>query len=192
MKSVADMTPEEHEAHKARCKAYRKRTIERWRQYDRDQRGPGGWGREKKLENDRARHARNKETYKSKRKAYFDARKGLKRQYDIEYRDRNAAELLDKQKRYYSANKSGYYARVMKRNAQKLKACPKWANHFFIEEAYDLALRRSAATGIKWDVDHIVPLQSPLVCGLHSHDNIRVIPAKINRSKGNRHWPDMP
>ena len=41
-------------------------------------------------------------------------------------------------------------------------------------------------------VDHIVPLQSPLVCGLHVHDNLRVILAVDNASKANRHWPDMP
>ena len=79
-----------------------------------------------------------------------------------------------------------------KRRAAKINATPSWANLFFIEEAYDLARLRSQATGFKWHVDHIVPLRSKKVCGLHVEANLRVIPATHNIAKGNRHWPDMP
>ena len=81
------------------------------------------------------------------------------------------------------------------RKAQQLRATPAWANKFFIAEAYDLAARRSALkTGgrAEWHVDHVVPLKSKLVCGLHVENNLRVIPAVVNIAKGNRHWPDMP
>lgn len=80
------------------------------------------------------------------------------------------------------------------RRAKKLQATPPWANQFFIEEIYDLAKRRTRLMtgGHKWHVDHIVPLKSDLVCGLHVHNNLRVIPGVLNASKGNRHWPDMP
>lgn len=46
--------------------------------------------------------------------------------------------------------------------------------------------------GFQWHVDHIVPLTSQIVCGLHSHTNIRVIPGAENISKNNRIWEDMP
>lgn len=75
---------------------------------------------------------------------------------------------------------------------RKRQAIPGWANEFFIEEAYHLAQLRSAMTGFVWHVDHIVPLTSPIVCGLHTHDNLQVIPGVLNISKGNRYWPDMP
>jgi 5-methylcytosine-specific restriction endonuclease McrA len=45
---------------------------------------------------------------------------------------------------------------------------------------------------VKHEVDHIVPLKSPLVCGLHVEHNLQVIPATQNRRKHNRVWPDMP
>jgi hypothetical protein len=79
-----------------------------------------------------------------------------------------------------------------KRRAAKVGATPAWANDFFIKEAYHLANLRSKLTGYKWHVDHIVPLQSAIVCGLHVENNLRVIPASVNQSKNNRHWPDMP
>jgi hypothetical protein len=37
-----------------------------------------------------------------------------------------------------------------------------------------------------------VPLRSKLVSGLHVENNLRVIPARENNQKKNKHWPDMP
>lgn len=78
------------------------------------------------------------------------------------------------------------------RYARKMRAVPKWINEFFISEAYDLAKLRTAILGFEWNVDHIVPLQSKIVCGLHVENNLQVIPANQNIVKGNRYWPDMP
>lgn len=99
------------------------------------------------------------------------------------------------QKRWRDRNPVQILARTRRYQAKKLHATPKWANQFFIEEAYDLAARRTAIKcgGIaKWHVDHIVPLQHKLVCGLHVEHNLQVIPAVQNFSKNNRYWPDMP
>lgn len=75
---------------------------------------------------------------------------------------------------------------------RKRRAVPSWANTFFMEEAYALAQLRTRVLGYEWEVDHIVPLRSPIVCGLHTHDNLQVIPARLNYLKSNRYWPDMP
>ena len=69
---------------------------------------------------------------------------------------------------------------------------PKWANEFFISEVYELARKRTNMMGFVWHVDHIVPLTSKRVCGLHCEFNLQVIPGSANNAKGNRHWPDMP
>ena len=47
-------------------------------------------------------------------------------------------------------------------------------------------------TEIKWEVDHIVPIKSKIVCGLHTEQNLRIVPRRVNRSKNNRYWPQMP
>jgi hypothetical protein len=74
-----------------------------------------------------------------------------------------------------------------------LNAMPVWADALLIQQFYDCctAHNKQMTTGVRWHVDHIVPLQSPLVCGLHTHDNLRVVTGSANLSKSNRYWPDM-
>ena len=95
-------------------------------------------------------------------------------------------------KAYEKANPEKVNAKDARRKAAKLRAMPAWANQFFIEETYDLAQRRSKLFGFKWHVDHVVPLQSSVVCGLHVPANLAVIPWLQNHAKGNRYWPGMP
>lgn len=81
-------------------------------------------------------------------------------------------------------------ANTGRRRASKLRAEPSWANTFFIAEAYRLAKLREKVCGGKWHVDHVVPLRSKLVCGLHVANNLQVIPASVNQRKSNTSWPD--
>ncbi len=81
-------------------------------------------------------------------------------------------------------------ANAIRRYAQKVNATPQWANIAEIQSFYDLcaALR---SIGIDCEVDHIVPIRSPKVCGLHIAENLQIINSLENKSKGNRYWPDM-
>lgn len=83
-------------------------------------------------------------------------------------------------------------ADTAKRQLRLYQAYPAWADDDIIAEAYALARLRTALTGIPWQVDHIVPLNSDLVCGLHWEGNLQVIPAVANLAKSNDWWPDMP
>lgn len=93
-------------------------------------------------------------------------------------------------RRWSEENPGKVSSRTARHRAADLCAMPKWANEFFIEEAYELARRRTEATGYPWEVDHIVPLNHPDVCGLHVEHNLQVIPMVANRAKGNR-WTSL-
>ena len=60
-------------------------------------------------------------------------------------------------------------------------------------EAYDLAKKREQTTGIKWHVDHIVPIFYKQACGLNNAFNLQVVPAEWNTRKSNKsmdtYWP---
>lgn len=108
------------------------------------------------------------------------------------YQRENPAKRNANHSRWCRKNPAKVNAYSKKRKAAKRRATVPWSIDFFVQEAYDLARRRTIATGCRWEVDHIVPLRSKLVCGLHAHTNVRVIPAAENYAKRNYHWPDMP
>jgi hypothetical protein len=58
--------------------------------------------------------------------------------------------------------------------------------------ATDITLLMIASTVPGTHVDHIVPLVSKFVCGLHCEANLQLLPGPENQRKGNRVWPDMP
>lgn len=86
----------------------------------------------------------------------------------------------------YYRNKDAYKRRATERRAYKGRAIPKWADARMTNGLYVIARRISECTGMQWHVDHIVPLKGRTVCGLHSPENLRVIPATLNMSKGAR------
>lgn len=114
------------------------------------------------------------------------------RKASAKYRTKNLQATRDRIEDWRKRNLGARAAYTRKRHAIKMGAVPKWANQFFIMEIYDLARLRTKVMGFKWHVDHIVPLKHPLVCGLHTEHNLRVIPAIDNMRKNNRYWPDMP
>ena len=137
----------------------------------------------------RKRNMENKRLAAAKWRA---ANPGRQISMQAQWRADNQERFKKRIKMWNQANKDKCNAWVARRRSAKFRATPKWANAFFISEAYHLAALRTKATGFAWHVDHIVPLRSKLVCGLHVEHNLQVIPASQNSRKKNYYWPNMP
>jgi hypothetical protein len=85
-------------------------------------------------------------------------------------------------------------ARCALRRSNRRRATPVWFNaeKEGIEFVYRVAKELSERVGYLFHVDHIVPLKSDLVCGLHTLANLQLLPSTKNLIKGNKFWPDMP
>lgn len=108
------------------------------------------------------------------------------------YREANRQKTRDAALRWQRDNPGKVNAANAARYAAKLRATPGWANLDEIAKFYEEAEKLAKIHCVDYHVDHVVPLRSKLVCGLHCEANLEVIPAFENRSKGNRRWPDMP
>lgn len=104
---------------------------------------------------------------------------------------RNADRVKVRMAKWKADNKAAVCAISGRYRAARRGATPLWANRADIDMWYEVAEVLSRG-GVEFHVDHVVPLQSKRVCGLHTHDNLTVIPWFQNLAKGNRQWPDMP
>lgn len=73
-----------------------------------------------------------------------------------------------------------------KRRAEKIKATPAWVDFPKVGEFYSSARLKTIETGVFHVVDHVVPLRGKNVCGLHVHNNLRVITEGENLRKSNK------
>ncbi len=97
----------------------------------------------------------------------------------------------DRNREWRRNNPHKHAAMSGKRRARKLQATPPWANPKYIQLFYEMARTESDRIGTPVHVDHIVPLRSKRVCGLHCEHNLQLLTAEMNLSKSNKVWPDM-
>ncbi|WP_290646590.1 hypothetical protein, partial [Aquabacterium sp.] len=108
-------------------------------------------------------------------------RKG--RELRIKYKDARR----EYNQRYRAENRDLYARCERERYARKRNAMPAWADLEKIAAFYAEARRLTLETGIQHEVDHIYPLNSPTICGLHVHQNMQILTRSENASKGNRY-----
>lgn len=204
-------TPEEKAKHAAYMRKYYYANKEKWlagaKRYREENKGAVSERKKKYFQSD-AGKAMSKRSYEKNREkiiAYQKKRRlenpeKIKEQEKRKY-EKHKEKILARVKKYaqenpevkrrasakfMSLNKDRYNAWGAKYRAVKKNAIPKWADLDAISEAY----KEAEYHGLH--VDHIIPLQSKYVCGLHVWDNLQLLTESKNKAKGNRYWPDMP
>lgn len=124
----------------------------------------------------------NKERFNARNRKFHAANP----HYAVEYRLRNAGKIAIQRAAWVKQNPDKARAMWANRRSAEYRAVPGWVDRIAIRRVY------AEATKYRLQVDHIVPLMHPRVCGLHTVANLQLLSAEENRRKGNRYWPDMP
>lgn len=152
--------------------------------------------KQNRIEGVRRSYAENPEKYRE--------RSRLNRQNNRESVGASAKKSRAKKQEYYREFARLYYHKnkdvigprnreqSMRRYINQELATPPWADRSSILEIYKKAHELTSSTGVKHQVDHIVPITSKLVCGLHVQNNLQILDKIENIKKGNRMWPGHP
>lgn len=104
-------------------------------------------------------------------------------------RNRPAEDQREYRRSWKKANPEYTQASSNARKRRARHATPPWltAEHKQqIREMYLTARRLTKSTGVKYVVDHIVPLRSEEVCGLHVPWNLQILTHNDNCAKSNK------
>lgn len=144
------------------------------------------------LSNSKLWYENNRDKKLISSRQWYEENKGRKLQTSEEWRKANPEKVKQAGSNWRRNNifKSRRYGQD--KRARKIRATPSWANKEYITIFYQIAIEEEKRISEKCHVDHIVPLKSDLVCGLHCEYNLQVLKYSENIKKGNRYWPDMP
>lgn len=127
------------------------------------------------------------EARREKKRAYCAAWRAANREQQSALSKAWYAANLEKTKAatraWQRANPGKVNAKKQRRRAHKLKATPAWADLRLVRDMYEEAEYQGLT------VDHMVPLKSPVVCGLHWEGNLQLLAMVENSRKGNRLEP---
>jgi hypothetical protein len=116
-------------------------------------------------------------------KAHYTANREKRLASVRQWKEANPETRRASQQRHYRNNVGAYQACSSQRRALKRQLVP-WADKAQIRAIYAQA-RALRSWGIDVHVDHVVPLRSPLVCGLHVQTNLVIVLKAENLAKSN-------
>jgi hypothetical protein len=144
------------------------------------------------IDNERRKEQPKTEAAKEAGKRYYAKNKEM-------VKARAAARPTEERRRYRNKHKAAnpelYKALTSVRKRRHREATPKWVTpeqKLAMRQLYLTAMSLTKATGERYVVDHIVPLLSPEVCGLHVPWNLRVITQSDNLKKSNLLLDSLP
>lgn len=124
---------------------------------------------------------------------YLEKTKDKRLAWQRNYRETHIEERKSYDREYhktrYKDQKEVYAEKSARRRCNKISATPSWLDDEHkkrLRSIYKACKNVTERSGKIHHVDHIVPLQGENVCGLHVWWNLRIIPAEMNLSKGNK------
>ena len=100
------------------------------------------------------------------------------------WRSENRDHLTEQARQYSKLDKYKTH-NATKAAARRLSSC-KWADKEKVRAIYEKARIATKETGVKYVVDHVIPIKNKLVSGLHNEFNLRVITNTENAKKKNK------
>lgn len=122
-----------------------------------------------------------------KRRSKNQNRIDCRRKIDLKYRNKNLQARRLNYTKWSKTEKGKILRRVSTstRNKRIKLQTPKWADIDAIKKIYLKCKLMNLEQNI-YQVDHIYPLNGENICGLHIAENLQIITAKENFSKGNK------
>ena len=139
-----------------------------------------------KIDNEKRKDKPKSEASKAAGRRYYEKNKeAVKARANA----RPIEEVNNYKKKHKLNNPEYYKALTSVRKRRHRSATPKWITpeqKLAMREMYLQAQKITKITGERYVVDHIIPLISPEVCGLHVPWNLRVITQEENLKKSNK------
>lgn len=132
------------------------------------------------------RYVENKCYIDLKNKEYYENNKNKLRLTRKKYYEKNKGYLTEKASEWARNNRDRKNVHKTKRRCLVQNACPNWSESDKIKKVYEKAKWLESLTGIKYHVDHIIPINNPNVCGLHVWNNLQILSSDLNFSKNNK------
>lgn len=159
-----------------------KEIISKQLQYYRD-------NKKKILESKKKFRDENKELMKERKQEFYKCNKERILIQRRKYYEENCEKIKKYKREYNSNNLPKVNANSAKKYSRKKLAIPKWLTKdqlLQIQEFYIESKRLEKLTGLKYHVDHIIPIKGETVCGLHVPWNLQILTAEENMRKRNK------
>ena len=133
-------------------------------------------------------HSECKECSKVRKQSWATSNQDKVATYDKKWQKENKDKKSKNYKNWQLNNRADVNTYNSFVRAQKLKRTPAWSDQERIKAYYNVCAFFNEVNGyIKYHVDHVVPLQGNNVSGLHTHNNLQILLASENCSKGNKY-----
>ena len=127
-----------------------------------------------------------KDCFLKKNEKWSKNNKARHSELNAKWYEKNKEKHLENSRAVYKNNKPRKLLDYYRREERTKIATPPWVLKSDLLKFYKKAARLTEETGIQYEVDHIIPINHELVCGLNIPENLQIITQEENRKKSNK------